>query len=155
MLIAWRDALALLKSLSEPTDAMLREGVLFLAAGPPQHLGLELEAHVIHDARLALEDAGYVQWTDWNHMSGTITGLRVTSRGMQALGEWPALYTILTPASLSQLLEDLADYAADPEKQAILRRAAQRARSWSAETLRESIISLGAAWARSRHGLGA
>jgi hypothetical protein len=85
MLIAWRDALALLKSLSEPTDAMLREGVLFLAAGPPQHLGLELEPHVIHDALLALEDAGYVQWTDWNHMSGTITGLRVTSKECKRL----------------------------------------------------------------------
>lgn len=154
MLIAWQDALALLKSLSEPADATLREGVLFLGSGPRQDLGLDLEPDVIHDALLALEDAGYVQWGAWNHMSGTITGLRVTSRGMQALGEWPALYTMLTPASLSQLLEDLAGYAADSEKQALLRRAAQQARSCSAETLRESIISLGAAFARSRHGIG-
>jgi hypothetical protein len=154
MLVTWADALAVLKALSEPADATLREGLLFVRPGHPDQLGLELEPDVINDALLALQDAGYIEWSDWNAMSGTISGLRVTSRGMQALGQWPALYTILTPASLAHLLEDLADHTADSEKQAILRRAGERARTWSTETLREAIISLGTALARQQHGIG-
>jgi hypothetical protein len=154
MLVAWADALAVLKALSEPRDAALREGLLFLSRGGADQLGLDLDPAVIHEALLALEDAGYIEWANWQQSTGTILGLRVTGRGMQALGEWPLLETIMNPASLAQLLDDLAPYAADAEKEAVLRRAAQRARPWVAGTFRESVIALGNAWARSRDGIG-
>ena len=154
MLVVWRDALALLQALAEPVDEHLREGMLFLGRGRSDQLGVELEPDVVHDALLALEDAGYVEWTDWNRMSGTIGGLRVTGRGMQALGQWPALYTVMRPASLAHLLEDLAPYAADAEKKGILEDAAANARTWAVGALRESVTSLGSAVVRARFGIG-
>jgi hypothetical protein len=104
---------------------------------------------------LALEDLAYVEWSELTYSSrgATVVGLRVTGRGMQALGQWPTLHTVMTPASLALLLEALAPYAADPEKAATLQRAADRARAWGVAMLRESVISLGAAALRAHTGL--
>jgi hypothetical protein len=156
MLVAWDDALALLAHLAEPEDEQLRDGVLFLGAHRPTLLPHDLGEDVVHDALLALGDVGYVEWRDWSYSSGgvTIQALRVTGRGMQALGQWPALYSVLTPASLAHLLEDLAAYAADPEKEAILRDAAEHARGWVKGTLRESVLAVATAAFRARYGPG-
>jgi hypothetical protein len=124
MRVAWDDALAVLATLAAPADQTLRDGTMFLGPGDADQLGLGLDPSVVHDAILALSDAGYVEWDNWQYSGGpgaSISGLRVTGAGMQALGQWPALRTITTPASLAHLLEALADYAPDAEREGTLR----------------------------------
>jgi hypothetical protein len=157
MRVAWDDALAVLAALASPRDGTLRDGVMFLGPGRPDQLGLGLDAGVVHDALLALADVGYVDWESWEYSlpaGASLGGLRVTGAGMQALGQWPALHTITTPASLAHLLEALADYAADAEKEGTLRQAAAHARRWGASALRQSVVSFGAAALRAHLGLG-
>jgi hypothetical protein len=110
MLVAWRDALRVLMVLRAPSDYHLREGIL--RAGPSQadQLGLGLELDVFHDTLLGLHDLDYVAWDSFNYRAGgfAVDGVRVTGRGMQAVGQWPTLDTVMTPASLGQLLDELA-----------------------------------------------
>jgi hypothetical protein len=157
MRVGWDDALVVLATLAAPADETLRGGMMFLGPGDADQLGLGLDLSVIHDAILALSDAGYVDWDSWEYSGApgaSIGGLRVTGAGMQALGQWPALHTITTPASLAHLLEALADYAPDAQKEGTLRQAADHARTWGAGALRQSVVSLGAAALRAQLGLG-
>jgi hypothetical protein len=157
MRLAWEDALAVLASIAEPTDYALREhAYLWLSADHREPLGLDMEYGKVHDALLALDDLGYIESGEWQYSSGpglSINNVRVTGRGMQALGQWPALHTAMTPASLAHLLEALAPYAADDEKAGRLREAAVAARQMTAQSLRRAVISGGVALVRYKLGL--
>lgn len=100
---------------------------------------------------LALADVGYVAWAHESYAASggvTFTGLHVTGRGLQALGQWPMLDTMTTPASLAHLLDALADYAADADKAQTLQAAAKHARKLGAATLRQSLVGFDAAQLR-------
>jgi hypothetical protein len=157
MRIAWDDALAVLAALVEPKDHSLRESAhLSLGAHRGDQLGLNLTYGVVHDTLLALHDLGYVEWGRVSYSTGpgvSIDGIRVTGRGMQALGQWPALHSAMTPVSLSHLLDALAPYAADGDKAGTLHEAADEARRMAAATLRQIIVSGGAAVVRRKLGL--
>jgi hypothetical protein len=155
-LVVWGDALALLADLADPKDEMLSNGVLSLGRHRADQLGVDLAPGVAHDALLALADVGYVVWTDDTYAASggvTFTGLHVTGKGMQALGQWPTLDTIMTPASLAHLLDALADYASDTDKGTALQVAAAYARKFGAATLRQAVVGYGAAQTRTRLGL--
>lgn len=155
--VAWEDALAVLATVAAPTNDTLRDGVLFLGPNRKDQLNLSLEPGAVHDALMALADDDYVTWTtiEYSLPAGvSVSGLRVTGRGMQALGQWPTLHTITTPASLADLLEQLAPYASDADKAGALRRAAEQARHWGAGALRQSVVGLGAAALRTTLGFG-
>lgn len=58
------------------------------------------------------ETIGYASWS----------GLRVTARGLQVLGEWPDLDQLTSAVGIKMLLNELAQSAGDPEDQGALRR---------------------------------
>ena len=68
------------------------------------------EHHLIAGRRQ--ETIGYAYWS----------GLRVTARGMQILGEWPDLDQLTTAVGLKLLINELADAAGDVNDQSALRR---------------------------------
>ena len=157
MRLAWEDALAVLAVLAEPGDHHLREDQLLgLSAHEGDQLGLGLDHRVVHDVLLALGDLGYIEWDSWRYSFAPglrVDGLRVTGRGMQALGQWPSLLTATTPASLSHLLEMVAPYAADTDKEGVLREAAREARRLTGPVLRRALVSGSTAYARQKFGL--
>jgi hypothetical protein len=157
MRLAWGDALAVLGAIAEPEDYNLREsGFLSFDAGGAHQLRLGLDGFIVHEALLALSDLDYIEWNEWQYTGGPtldVTGLRVTGRGMQALGQWPSLLTATTPASLSHVLEMVAPYAADPEKAGVLREAAKEARRLTGPVLRRALVSGTVAVVREKLGL--
>jgi hypothetical protein len=58
------------------------------------------------------ETIGYASWS----------GLRITARALQVLGEWPDLDQLTSAVGMKMLLNELAKSAADPEDQGALRR---------------------------------
>jgi hypothetical protein len=58
------------------------------------------------------ETIGYAFWS----------GLRMTARGMQVLGEWPDLDQLTSAVGMKMLLNELAKSATDTEDQGALRR---------------------------------
>jgi DNA-binding PadR family transcriptional regulator len=58
------------------------------------------------------ETIGYAFWS----------GLRITARGMQVLGEWPDLDHLTSAVGIKMLLDELAKSAVDAEDQGALRR---------------------------------
>lgn len=58
------------------------------------------------------ETIGYASWS----------GLRVTARALQVLGEWPDLDQLTSAVGMKMLLDELAKSAEDPEDQGALRR---------------------------------
>jgi hypothetical protein len=136
-----RRDLPVLRALASSDDDNLRHGFLDLTNDNP--LGLELDAGEIHDAILALGDAGYVDG-DVQYETGPgalFTRLRVTGRGQQALGEWPLFDEIASPNTLALLLERLAEEAPTDEEAENLRRAARYVRSLGAASLRSLAIA--------------
>jgi hypothetical protein len=135
-----RRDLPVLEALATSHDEHVRSGFVSVRAGAPsEHLGVELDGAEIHDAILALADAGYVEATNVSYETGfgaIFTGLRVTGRGQQALGEWPLFDEIASPDRLAALLERLAQEAPTEEEAANMRKAADYARTVGAQTLR-------------------
>ncbi|HEV7529183.1 MAG TPA: hypothetical protein VGO29_09835 [Solirubrobacteraceae bacterium] len=67
-----------------------------------------------HDTILQLSDAGYVEFKNLSYEiagGAHISGLHITGRGLQVLGEWPRFEAIVSPLTLAALLEALAEYA--------------------------------------------
>jgi hypothetical protein len=115
-------------------------------------LGLPLSANAIHDTILQLADVGYVEHGEISHYGGggmCFTGLRVTGRGLQVLGEWPRF---VSPASLAALVDRLADYATS-EDAAKMSRAANIVRRATRAGVMDIALGLGKTWARQRLGL--
>jgi hypothetical protein len=96
-----RRDLPVLRALATSDDDHVRSGFLSMRAGvPDEHLGLALDGAQVHDSILVLADAGYVEAANLSYETGSgaiFTGLRVTGRGQQALGEWPLFDEITSP----------------------------------------------------------
>lgn len=58
------------------------------------------------------ESIGFASWS----------GLRVTARGLQVLGEWPDLDQLTSAVGIKMLLGELAESASDSDDQGALRR---------------------------------
>lgn len=71
---------------------------------------VRLYEHGLIDGRRQ-ETIGYASWS----------GLRVTARGMQVLGEWPDLDQLTSAVGIKMLIDELAK-SADTEDQGALRR---------------------------------
>lgn len=151
-----RRDLPVLQTLATSDDSGLRAGFLSLSDTPGGHFGLDLTGGEIHDAILALEDAGYVEArvTYESGPSPVFTQLRVTGRGQQALGEWPLFDEIASPETLALLLERLAEEAPSEEEGTNLRQAARYARSLGAASLRAVAIGALSQLAKGQLGLG-
>jgi hypothetical protein len=99
----------------------------------------------VHDAILALADAGYVEADNLEYETGPgamFIRPRVTGRGQQALGQWPIFDEIASPETLARLLERLAEEAPTDEEATNLRRAAGYARSIGADSLRALMVGV-------------
>jgi hypothetical protein len=152
----WQDrALPVLEALHNRDSELASTGILFLGGGENDILGLDLAPETSHQTILQLVDAGYVEHGElsYYHPSGVaFTGLRVTGRGLQVLGEWPRFEAMVSPATLAELVERLADYApADEAKD--LRRATGVLGGMARNAMFDVALGLGKAWARQRLGL--
>ncbi len=154
----WQDrALPVLKALHNQDSELAAAGILFLGGGESDGLGLDLTPGTIHQTILQLVDAGYVEHGEvsYYHPSGvTFTGLRVTGRGLQVLGEWPRFEAIVSPVTLAELVEHLADYAPADEATDV-RRAAGVVGGMARTAVFDVALGLGKAWVRQRLGLPA
>lgn len=148
--------LPVLAALAASDDENLRHGFLSLGEAGSSQLDLDLTAGEIHDAILALGDAGYVDGDVKYHTGpgALFTQLRLTGRGQQALGEWPLFDEIASPETLALLLERLAEEAPSEEEASNLRRAASYARSLGSASLRAVAVGALAQLARGQLGLG-
>jgi hypothetical protein len=149
-------ALPVLQALQSPADPLLRDGFLSLGrerAGT--RLALELSDDAIHDTILQLADAAYVEFKDLQYESGGgahISGLHVTGRGLQVLGEWPRFEALVSPLTLAALLDALAEHAPEEEAKA-MRRAANVVRRVAASTLKSLAFGAGSQLLRGALGL--
>jgi hypothetical protein len=104
-----------------------------------RHLDLpELTEQDVHLAVETLHDDGLVDYRDqtWDSAGGVHwTAFQVSGAGLQALGEWPVFDVLTSPAELGQLLEALAELAANGEEETNLRTAARSARAKTTEAL--------------------
>lgn len=154
----WEDsALPVLRTLATSEDDSLQHGFVHLSphSERPALPGLALSAADVHDAILALADLGYVDADNLQYETGPgalFTGLRVTGRGQQALGEWPLFHKIASPETLALLLEQLAEEAPTDEEADNLRHAARYARTIGAAALRA--LAVGALSHIARQSLG-
>lgn len=152
----WEDrARPVLDALHATDDPGIQDGILFLApGGGDDALGLGLSVDALHDTILQLADAGYVEVGDISYYSpggASITGLHVTGRGLQVLGEWPRFDVLVSPVTLAGALERLAEYA--PASEAVeMRQAAEVVRRMGGTALKS--LALGAGGALLRHALG-
>jgi hypothetical protein len=148
--------LPVLRALATSEDDQVRSGFVSVrVGGPGEHLGLDLDGAAVHDAILALADAGYVEAANLSYETGPgaiFTGLRVTGRGQQALGEWPLFVEIASPDTLALLLERLAEEAPTEEEAANMRKAADYVRSVAGGALRA--LATGALAQAARIALG-
>ncbi len=150
-----RRDLPVLQALATSDDHYVREGYFSLGHDRgKQTLQLDMSDAEIHDALLALADAGYVEFelTYETGPGALFTRLAVTGRGQQALGEWPLFDDIVSPETLALLLERLAEEAPTDEEATNMRRAANYVRGLSGATLRAFVT--GATAAVLRHSLG-
>jgi hypothetical protein len=150
----WQDrALPVLQALHHRDSELAAAGILLLGGGENDGLGLDLAPEAIHQ----LIDAGYVEHDEVSYYqpSGvTFTGLRVTGCGLQVLGEWPRFEAIVSPATLAELVERLADYAPADEATDV-RRAAGVVGGMARTAVFDVALGLGKAWVRQRLGLPA
>jgi hypothetical protein len=147
----WEDrALPLLVALTRSDDQQLRDGILMLGHGQGTFLGLDLADELILMTVLQLGDLGYVEYNNVELEGGSgaiITGLHVSGRGLQLLGQWPRFRALVTPATLAAAIEHLANYAS-PEEATVLRRAAAAVRRMGAAGLKSAAIHIGIQAAR-------
>ena len=119
-------------------------------------LGLDLDGGDLYDSILTLGDAGYVEGN--LHMetgpSASFTGVRVTGRGHQALGEWPLFDEIASPATLAALLERLAEEAPSDDEADAMRQSARYVGSIGGDALRAIATGALAQLARIAAGVG-
>lgn len=130
-------------------------GFLHMARGSgAEALQLDLYVEAIHDAIVSLRDAGYVEEKESYSSGGGVsfTGLRVTGRGQQALGEWPLFEQFMSPETVARFLEVLAREAESDEVESNLWRAAAYVRGLSIAILRALAVAASAHAAR--HALG-
>jgi hypothetical protein len=143
----WTDrALPVLRALEAPSDRNLRDGFLSLGRGRAEkNLGIELSDDAAHDTILQLSDAGYVEFKKLGYETGGgahFSGLHITGRGLQVLGEWPRFEVIVSPLTLAALLDALAEYAPADEARE-MKRAASFVRGIAATTLKSLAIGAG------------
>jgi hypothetical protein len=153
----WTDrAIPVLEALANPDDPLVRDGYLMLGFGRAEkRLQLGLSDDAIHDTILQLADAGYVEFKDVQYEAPAgahFSGLFVTGRGMQVLGEWPRFEVLVSPLTLAALLEALAEYAA-PEEAEDLRRAAAYVKRITGHALKSLAIGAGSQLLRGALGL--
>jgi hypothetical protein len=152
----WEEqALPLLVALRQATDRHVREGILMLGYRDAASLGLDLPVSVILATLFQLGDLGYVEYDNIQLAGGggaIVTGLRVTGRGLQVLGQWPRFEAIVSPATLATLIEQLADYAS-PEESPPMRRAAAAVRRMGTAGLKSAAIGIGGQLLRGALGL--
>lgn len=149
--------LPVLRGLATTEDPDVRWGFVVVNQQLAETLSVDLGPAEIHDAILALADVGYVEANDvkYNPGPGAIfTGLRVTGRGQQALGEWPLFDEIASPETLALLLERLAEEAPTDEEAENLRRTARFVRSVAAGSLRALATGAASQLAKIALGLG-
>jgi hypothetical protein len=148
--------LPVLRALADSEDQHIREGFLYLGGNTDQ-LGLNLASLDVMDSVLTLRDAGYVAFRDSQETGGAnlhLTGLAVTGRGLQALGEWPSFEAVATPDLLAALLEHLAPEAPTADETAATRAAADYVRSVAPGALRSIVTGAVSALLRA-HGIHA
>jgi hypothetical protein len=101
-------------------------------------------------------DAGYVDANLFLETGpgASFTSLRVTGRGLQALGEWPLFDEIASPATLAALLERLAEEAPTNEEASNMRVAAEYVGSLGESLVRSVATGALAQLARTMIGFG-
>jgi hypothetical protein len=146
----------MLQALANPGDPRVRDGYLSLGRGRAEKsLGLGLPDEIVHDTILQLADADYVEYKalDYEIPNGaSFTGLRVTGRGMQVLGEWPRFELLVSPLTLAALLEVLAEYAPEEEAKE-MKRAASFVKRVAGTTLKGLTLGAGSQLLRGALGL--
>jgi hypothetical protein len=153
----WADrALPVLRALQNPTDSHVRDGFMSIGRGrAEQNLGVELSDDAVHDTILQLADFDYVEFNDLGYEGGGgahFSGLKVTGRGMQVLGEWPRFEALVSPLTMAALLETLSEYAA-PEEATAMKRAAAYVRRMAPAALRALVFGAGGQALRGMLGL--
>jgi hypothetical protein len=156
---AWeKQALPVLRALAEPQDHHLKDGVLFV--GPAERgretLGVDIEEGELFEVLFQLRDLGYVEFSDPMYESGpgaAFSDLRITGRGLQVLGEWPRFEAMVSPATIAEVVERLAEFAPDDDQRSRLQRVAGYLRSKSKGTVKATAITLGAQSVRAVLGL--
>jgi hypothetical protein len=138
-----RRDLPLLRVLAASEDEHIRAGYLHVGhSHVGERLGLgKLDDYEIHDGLAALWDAGYIEF-DVSYSSGpgaTLTNLRVTGTGQQALGQWPLFDEVASPKTLALFLECQAKEAPTEEEAENMRRAARYIRTLGALALRSAL----------------
>jgi hypothetical protein len=146
-----------LQAIASAKSGRLADGYVGLGRGRASAaLGLDLDEAEIHRAILLLKDAGYIECElkyEWGpEPSARVSGLQVTGRGQQAIGEWPRFELLTTPSTLALMLEQLAEQV-PADDQRPLRKAAAYVRSLSVETVRTAIVTAGITLARDAAGL--
>jgi hypothetical protein len=159
MVIEWEcTALPVLNAIAVTEDRNLRNGILHVGRGErgAATLGLEISDGEVHDSLLALADVGYVSINDIQYASGgnaSFLGIRVTGRGMQALGQWPSLRAAMTPMTLSAVLDRLQDYAPDQKTREELVTASDTVKSAGSTAVREAVTAFAAEAVKAKLGL--
>ena len=131
--------LPVLRALATTDDENVRNGFLMLRLGRTGTLELSLADQEIHEAVLVLADVGYVEGNEPSYDTGggaTFTRFRVTGRGQQALGQWPLFHDLISPETMAELLDRLAEEAPSDEESENLRRAANYIRKVSSGVVR-------------------
>jgi hypothetical protein len=151
---AWEEqALPVLRVLKDSQNRNLKEGFLPVGQGAAvRTLGLEMEEGVLVETVFQLGDLEYVRFGDYQHNFG-FTDLRITGRGLQVLGQWPRFEVLLSPATLAEAVERLAERAPDEEQRALFRRVAAYLRAKSAGAVRSTAVVVGSQLVRSFLGL--
>jgi hypothetical protein len=158
MVVSWEElGLPVLQALADTDDRNIRDGVVNLGNGSGANgLGLAISDEELHDALLALQDIGYAHIDCIEYASGgfaTALGVRVTGRGMQALGQWPSLEVAMTPVTLAAVLERLAEYAPDLSTDKQIAEAVTYIKRSSGATMREAVASFSAEALKIKLGL--
>jgi hypothetical protein len=151
---AWEEqALPVLRALEDPQDRNLGDGFLPVGRGAGgRTLRLDMDEGVLVATLFQLHDLQYVKFGDYQHNLG-FTGLRITGRGLQVLGQWPRFEAMVSPATLAEAVDRLAELAADNEQRTLFRRVADYLRAKSVGTVRTTAIAVGAQIARNAVGL--
>ncbi len=104
-----------LRALEASSDDRVRDGFLSIGRGRAEkNLGVELSDDAAHDTILQLDDAGYVEFKNVSYESGGgahFSGLHITGRGLQVLGQWPRFEAIISPLTFAALLDAPAEFA--------------------------------------------
>ena len=153
----WEDrALPVLNALRTSDNRNVCSGFLSLGHGRAEaQLALGLSDDAVHNTILQLGDAAYVEFNPPQYESGGgvhFSGLRVTGRGMQVLGEWPRFEAMISPATLAALIETLAEYA-PPNEAHQMREGASVVRRMAGATLKSLAMGAGGQLLRGALGL--